>query len=140
MRGLVYELTNGHLSGGAQQVIILVVSLIVLGLVATIAKPRTGAEALLVSIPTSAIVSYHLLAHDWSILLIPLVVVVNGIYDDDSPSRGISWREAIVLTMFLAPLLLAIGRNYFYWGSISLFLFLIVLLQLEQKCRPTLVE
>jgi Glycosyltransferase family 87 len=140
LRGLVYGLTNGHLSGSAQQVIILVVSLVVLGSVATMAKPRTGSEALLVSIPTGAIVSYHLLAHDWSILLIPLFTVVNDVHGDNGSLRGIFWREAIVLTMFLVPLLLAIGRNYFYWGSISVFLFLIVLVQRERKCRLTFVE
>jgi hypothetical protein len=129
LRGLVSGLSNGHLNGGAQQVVILVVSLIVLGLVATTVMPRTGLEAVLVSIPTSAIVSYHLLAHDWSILLIPLSAVVHDISHNNSHLCEISWREAIVLTMFLAPLLLAIGRNYFYWGAIPLFLLLILLVQ-----------
>jgi hypothetical protein len=140
LRGLVYGLMNGRLSGSAQQGIILAVSLIVLASVATIAKPRTGSEALLLSIPTSAIVSYHLLAHDWSILLIPLLAMISGIYYENRTLRGISLHEVIVLVTFLAPLLLAIGRNYFYWGSISVFLLLIVLVQRERKCRLTLVE
>ena len=140
LRGLVYGLTKDRLSGSVQQEIILAISLIVLALVATIAKPRTASEALILSIPTSAIVSYHLLAHDWSVLLIPLLTVVSATHDEKKTLRGISLHEVIVLMTFLAPLLLAIGRNYFYWGSISVFLFLAVLVQRERKCRLTFVE
>jgi hypothetical protein len=135
LRGLVYGLLNGHLSGATQQAIISATSLFLLGLVATINKPKTGAEAMPLAITTSAIVSYHLLAHDWSILLIPILAHANRIRCEENLSRGISLDETVVLMMFLAPLLLTFGRNYFYLGSLPLLSFLMISVRYVLKKR-----
>jgi hypothetical protein len=129
LRGLVYGFSNGYLNGAAQQLIVLLTSLVVLGLVAAKARPRTGAGALLLSIAASAIVSYHLLAHDWSILLIPILAVASGLRTKGNLKRPVSWNEAFLLLMFLAPLLLTFGRNYFFLGSLPLIAFLIFLVR-----------
>ena len=127
LRGLVYVLSNGHMSSSAQQSIILLMSLVVLVLAAVIARPRTAVEALPLAIAASAVVSYHLLAHDWSVLLIPILAVVSRIYREVHLPRAISSQEAILLILFLAPLLLAFGRNFFYLGSLPLMAFLAIL-------------
>jgi hypothetical protein len=127
LRGLVYVLSNGHMSSSAQQSIILLMSLVVLVLAAVIARPRTAVEALPLAIAVSAVVSYHLLAHDWSVLLIPILAVVSRIYREVHLPRAISSQEAILLILFLAPLLLAFGRNFFYLGSLPLMAFLAIL-------------
>ncbi len=131
LRGLVYGISNGHLSGTAQYLIILISSLVMLAAVAMITNPRAGTKALVLSITTSAIVSYHLLVHDWSILLIPILAVANHIRWREDTARQTSLKYAIVLVMFLAPLLLAFGRNHFYLGSLSVFSLLLTLARSE---------
>jgi hypothetical protein len=129
LRGLVYVLSNGHVSSFAQQSIIVLMSLVVLVLVPMIARPRTAVEALALAIAASAVVSYHLLAHDWSVLLIPLLAVMSRIYREVRLLRDVSSHEASLLILYLAPLLLMFGRNFFFLGSLPLLAFLAVLLR-----------
>jgi len=130
LRGLIYGISNSHISGVAQQSIILLMSLVVLVLVAVTVRPRTAVEGLPLAIAASAVVSYHLLAHDWSVLLIPILAVVNRIYHEVHVLRDIPLKEAIpLIILFVAPLLLTLGRNFFFLGSVPLMAFLAVLVR-----------
>jgi len=124
LRGLVFGLSGGHMGSIGQHTIILIFSVGILLWIANV-KPGKGENALALAIATSAIVSYHLLAHDWSVLLVPIAVAATVRKES---IRGESSRLLVAACLlFLAPLLLVLGRNYFCLGVIPLFAFLLIL-------------
>ena len=110
---------SSGLFGAHPQVVTLVLSVLVISVVGMVGRKVNPSEALALAITTSAVVSYHFLIHDMSILLIPLVVVTNRfIY------RGVVMVAATLL--FTAPIVMYFAPEHFYLVALPLCLFLAV--------------
>src|SRR6266705_337050 len=126
LRGLMFGLGHDQLSPSWLQAITIVSSALVLLLVA-IRTPRRwpSLDALLVAITTSTVVSYHLLIHDLSILLLPLAVTLNRFINANASRRRDG--RLILLTsvlMFVAPAGISFMPHHFYLASLPLLAFL----------------
>jgi len=79
---------------------------------------RSGPDALVIAIPTAALVSYYLFGHDWSVLVIPLLFAMNF---------GMSsWIDGwAALIMFFAPLVCIFDWSHAYWATIPMILLLV---------------
>jgi hypothetical protein len=91
-----------------QPLIIAAISLLVLLWVARQASKFSTSNQLVTATLASALVSYHGLIHDWTILLVALCAV-----------EGSTLAAAL---LFMSPLLLVVAPDYFFLGSIPLFL------------------
>ena len=126
LRGLIFGLGHNQLSPSWLQAITIASSVFVLLLVA-IRTPRRwpALDALLVAITTSTVVSYHLLIHDLSILLLPLAVTLNRFINANASRRRDG--RLILLTsvlMFVAPAGISFMPHHFYLASLPLLAFL----------------
>jgi len=72
-----------------------------------------------VSLATVAtvVLSYHVLAHDLSLLLLPLLLVANDLYERGSPKTGKAALLAPMVLLSLSPLLMLL---WFRYGEFSL--------------------
>jgi hypothetical protein len=94
---------------------------------AIIRQPR-DADALVIAIPVSVVVSYYLFIHDMSILLIPIILVINGSLAVQTKSNldGVSLLTATLL--FAAPACMpCIPTDLFWIVSVPLLAFTITL-------------
>ena len=126
LRGLIFGLGHSHLSPSWLQAITIVSSGLVLLLVAILTPGRRPAlDSLLVAVTTSTVVSYHLLIHDLSILLLPLAVTLNRFINASASGRrdGRLTLLASVL-MFVAPACISFMPHHFYLASLPLLAFL----------------
>ncbi len=126
LRGLIFGLANTRLSAFWVQAIIIAASGLVLLLVAALAPRRQrGADALLLAITASAVVSYHFLIHDMSVLLIPIVATLNRFIEaeatGDASGRLVARASAL---LFVAPVCMSYIPDHFYVVSLSLIVFL----------------
>ncbi|HET7212655.1 MAG TPA: glycosyltransferase family 87 protein [Terriglobia bacterium] len=81
------------------------------------------------AIITSILVSYHLLLHDLSLLLIPFILVLNGILKGEiCAGRRRAVAFGIITLFYLSPLYLLLmghGRMYlFFWPILAFFVLL----------------
>ena len=116
LRGLAFGIFGKLLESRSQHLLIFGFSGLVL-LWAAKQKPRTSAAAFEFAIIASSIVSYHLLPHDWSVLLVPLSALAAKGWKFLEFRSGLLIASAMV---FLSPLLLILGRDYFFLGGIPL--------------------
>ena len=126
LRGLIFGLGHSHISPSWLQAITIVSSAFALLLVAML-TPRTqpALDSLLVAITTSTVVSYHLLIHDLSILLLPLAVTLNRFINAKaSGRRDGNWILLASVLMFVAPACISFMPHHFYLASLPLFAFL----------------
>lgn len=126
LRGLIFGLADTRLSGFWVQAVTIVLSGMVLLWVARVVPERLlGADALLLAITASAVVSYHLLIHDLSVLLIPIAVTLNRFVEaeatGDRCGRLIARASAL---MFVAPICMSYSAGHFYLVSLPLLAFL----------------
>jgi hypothetical protein len=98
------------------QVLTLVLSLAVL---AVLAFRQPARDAFFVAIPAGALVSYYLLIHDLTILLLPLLVMLNR--NIIAGSRRIQIAATL---MFVAPLCISYSAEHFYVVTLPTGLFL----------------
>ena len=126
LRGLTFGLLGSHVSASLMTVITLSMSALVIVWVAR-SKPKRTSEAFLVAMPTSCLVSYYLLIHDLSILLLSILIVLNRFIGSESAGnlRGrLTVRSAALL--FVAPALMSWAPSYFFLASLPLLLYTFV--------------
>ena len=90
-------------------------------------RPR-GADALLIAIPASALVSYYLYPHDMCILILPIVVMLDRL--TGIAKEKYRFRRAQILTavlLFVAPFILIFALNQFWLASLPLLAFALVI-------------
>jgi hypothetical protein len=99
----------------------------VVGLLVAARPPanRSGADSLLLAISAAAVVSYYLFIHDVSVLLIPVVVILDRFIEaeatGDKSGRRMARASAL---LFVAPVCMSYIPNYFYVVSLPLLAFL----------------
>jgi hypothetical protein len=118
LRGLVYGLASQYVSNHAIQLITIVASISVLIWAAIAGAKLVGPDRLLFAMTASAVVSYHFLLHDMSILFLPIIAAVDRYLRSGSPAG----RSAALL--FIAPLCWSFAPSHFYLVCLPLCVFL----------------
>jgi Glycosyltransferase family 87 len=118
LRGLVYGLASQYVSNHAIQFITAVISIFVLVWAAIAGAKLVAPDRFLFAITASAVVSYHFLLHDVSILFLPIITALDRYLDSESPAG----RSAALL--FIAPLCWSFAPSHFYLVCLPLCFFL----------------
>jgi hypothetical protein len=83
-----------------------------------------GVNALLIAIPVSVLVSYHLFIHDMCVLLIPIVLMLDRMAErKETMDRYGRMRMVSVVLLFAAPTCLLFAINQFWIASLPLLAF-----------------
>jgi hypothetical protein len=130
LRGLIFGMASERLPAISVQVVTFFASFVVFSLVVMFGRRvPTAFDAFLIAIATSAVVSYHLLIHDLSVLLIPIVVMLDRFIaaeaTGDQAGRLITRTSAL---MFVAPVCISFTPTYFFFIAVPICMFLVVLL------------
>lgn len=113
LRGLVFGLAGAHAPAVVQGITI-TLSIMLVVWAAMAGRKLNAADQLLFAITASAVVSYHFLFHDMSVLFLPIVCVLNR-------AKLGSWPAAL---LFVAPVWWAFSPNHFYLVCVPLCAFL----------------
>jgi hypothetical protein len=131
LRGLLFGIADQHFPTVWITRVTAVLSLLIVLLVAT-HRPRTNRsqDEFLVAILTSVLVSYYLLIHDLSILLIPIAITLSRFIDSevtgDRPGRILTRAAAL---MFVAPVCESYIPEQFFVVALPLMMLLYVLMR-----------
>ena len=137
LRGLFFGLLGARLPLVWIQALTIAASILVLlwvGL-AVPGKQKT-ADAFIIAITASLIVSYYLFIHDLSVLLIPIVITLDRFIFTDTTinteitgavfSRAALWMSAALL---VAPMCIFLMPEHFYLLSLPLCAFMVILVR-----------
>lgn len=129
LRGMIFGLTSSHLSLFSVQAITIAVSFLALLLTASFTSAKqSNSDLLLIAITASALVSYHLLIHDLSVLFLPVAIILNrhlaAEATGDKNGRRLARSAAL---MFVAPMCFSYVPNHFYVVAVPALAFLFVL-------------
>ncbi len=128
LRGLIFGLMSGHLSNFSIQAVTIVLSVLVMIAIGVAGAKLNAFDALLIAITTSAVVSYHFLIHDMSVLLIPIVVFMDRfIFAEATGDKSGRLITRVAALLFIAPLTESIAPDHFYIVALPLCFFLSVL-------------
>ncbi len=129
LRGLISGLGEGRIpTPWIQAATVALSGLVLLWVAASAPRKRGGADALLLAITASMVVSYHVLTHDLSVLLIPIGVTLNRFLGVEVEGRGRDLLAAgAAALLFMTPGCLPFLREHFYLASLPLLFFLFVL-------------
>jgi glycosyl transferase family 87 len=129
LRGLIFGIADEHFPTAWITGITGVLSLLIVLLVATF-RPKTerAQGEFLVAMLTSVLVSYYLLIHDLSILLIPIAITLSRFIDSEATGdqQGRLLTRAATL-MFVAPICESYIPEQFFVVAVPLMIFLYVL-------------
>jgi hypothetical protein len=102
-------------------------------------KPRT-ADAFVIAITASLIVSYYLFIHDLSVLLIPIAITLDRFILADAETAGnaieraAAWMSAALL---VTPMCIFLIPEHFYLVSLPLCAFMFILIgSFSREQRP----
>jgi len=129
LHGLIFGIAEGHLPVNWITWATAGLSLLILLLVASLRPDcQKNSDAFLIAVLTSALVSYYLLIHDLSILLIPIAITLSRFIDSEATGDRVgrfSTRTAAL--MFVAPICISYSPNHFYLvaGPLAVFLFVV---------------
>ena len=133
LRGLFFGLLGDRLPAFWIQVLTIVTSVFVLLWVAfAIRGKQRRADAFVLAITASLIVSYYLFIHDLSVLLIPIVVTLDRfiLAGAERPAitldRAAGWMSA---TLLVAPLCIFLIPDHFYLVALPLCAFMVILIR-----------
>jgi hypothetical protein len=133
LRGLFFGLLGDRLPAFWIQVLTIVTSVFVLLWVAfAIRGKQRRADAFVLAITASLIVSYYLFIHDLSVLLIPIVVTLDRfiLAGAERPAitldRAAGWMSA---TLLIAPLCIFLIPDHFYLVALPLCAFMVILIR-----------
>jgi len=130
LRGLIFGLAGTRLTAFWIRAVTAILSAAALLWVAARASAKNGMDAILVAITASALVSYHFLVHDMSVLLIPVAVVMNRYIEAEATGdAGGRLANRAAALMFVAPICIAYVPGHFYLVSLPLCAFLAVLIE-----------
>ena len=142
LRGLIFGLLGARLPSVWIQALTIVASILVM-LWAARAVPgkQKTADAFVIAITASLIVSYYLFIHDLSVLLIPIVITLdrfifaNPNFTDSNVSaettppaldRAAAWMSAALL---VAPMCIFLIPDQFYLVALPLCAFMVILMR-----------
>jgi hypothetical protein len=131
LRGLIFGLLGTLLSNFWIQAITISMSVLVLFLVATLCpRNMASADRLVVAITTSTIVSYHLIFHDLSIMLVPVIYTLNRFIPAEAVQVSIGRRMLrLSALVFVAPVCISYIPDYLYIAALALCAFLYILVR-----------
>jgi hypothetical protein len=129
LRGLIFGVANEWLPTIWVQALTFAASAFVLLLVAIFTRRhRSAFNAFLIAIAVAAMVSYHLLIHDLSVLLIPIVTMLDRfIAAENSSTQEGRLINRVSALMFVAPVCISFIPAYFFIVSVPICLLLILL-------------
>ena len=137
LRGLISVVTGSHISGWGAQVLTLGVSILVMLWIAFAAPiSRRGPDGLLLAITAAAVVSYHMLIQDLTILLIPIALTLERFIESEAAedAKG-HWMLRASTLLLLAPSFVFIWSKYFCLTALPLCLFLVALMRQPVGCH-----
>jgi Glycosyltransferase family 87 len=125
LRGLIFSFQRFHVPHIWLTVLTVLASIGILYLAAK--KPASASFTL--AIPAAALVSYHFLMHDMSVLLLPLVLVLDQCVRFEGTNDSRRWLFRSAALMFAAPLLqiFLYGGQYFVLLALPVLAFLLLL-------------
>jgi hypothetical protein len=104
----------------------LVSGVVLMGTAISGMRGKQSSARLLLAIPSSVLVAYHSYIHDLSILIIPIMVLLDGSLSGDfdwkQASRWVAMGSAV---LFVAPVLKSYFPTHFYLASLCILSFLI---------------
>lgn len=129
LRGFIYGVTSAWISSRSMQAITAVVSALVFFYAAALGRKKLENMPILIAVITATLVSYHLLVHDLSLLLIPVVVLLNEfvVAELTGDAHGRVFFRVAAL-MFFSPILMSYVPQNFYLVCLPLLGLLFVLL------------
>jgi hypothetical protein len=137
LRALVWGIASPWLTPFWLQAVTIALSiLLVFWVVRSVSASRRTSDLLPVAIVASAILSYHMLIHDMSVLLLPISVAASRAV---WPENASDFRYRLILftsaLMFAAPAMIALAQFHFYLVCIPLIAFLAALLRTPAKLQ-----
>jgi hypothetical protein len=127
LRGLVSAVGTSHFSARTMQVSAVIFSVLLLPAVAVFVPKKTASEKLLlVFVLAAALAGYHVLTHDMSIVILPILLILGD------PSRAASspWLKYSAAALFSAPLSSFFQPHHLYLVSLVLIEFLAMVIWL----------
>ena len=133
IRGLIAGLAAGKLSSTAILILTISLSAAVLLALAIWLRKQAPADPMLLAITASVVVSYYLFIHDLSVLLIPIVVILDR-YIELSAASGASegFTAILAASLFVAPICLFLIPAYFYIVALPICALLMLSLRAEE--------
>jgi len=115
LRGLFFGVMAGHFANFSIQVAILAATVIALVVTVKSGAGSRKQDSLMLAIITSAIVSYYLLIHDLSILLLPLIILLDRFVTAEATGNK-SQRRIVRMAafMFIAPICMSYAPDHFF--------------------------
>jgi hypothetical protein len=149
LRGLIFGLLGSRLPSVWIQSLTIVASISVL-LWAALAVParQKAADAFVLAITASLIVSYYLFIHDLSVLLIPIAITLdrfifpdsnftdNNVSADTTPTaldRAAAWMSGALL---VAPMCIFLIPDQFYLVALPMSAFMVILIRRFPREQP----
>ena len=125
LRGLLFGLMDGHVTNFWLQALTTTLSCALLAWAAKTTLRKPGKELLLIAITASALASYHILIQDMTILLLPVVVMLDHYIGAEAGGNSrdrLKFRAAALA--FTAPMLMSWAPRYFFLAAIPLLIFM----------------
>ena len=136
LRGLVAGLTAGRLSSRTILILTILLSGAVLALAIRLLRKQASADAMLLAITASVVVSYYLFIHDLSVLLIPILVILDRYIGLSGATGGSEGLAAILAaSLFVAPICLFLIPAHFYVVALPICGLLLTLSLRGEKIR-----
>src|SRR5437867_3980456 len=135
-RGLVAGLTAGRLSSRTILILTILLSGAVLALAIRLLRKQASVDAMLLAITASVVVSYYLFIHDLSVLLIPILVILDRYIGLSGATGGSEGLAAILAaSLFVAPICLFLIPAHFYVVALPICGLLLTLSLRGEKIR-----
>ena len=124
LRGMIFTLNRVHVPDSWLPVLTALASIAVLFWAAR--KPASG--SLVVAVPAAALVSYHFLVHDMSVLLLPIVLVMDQFVRFEGTRDPRRWLFRSAAFLFVVPVLQIFlnGGNYFVFLGLPILAFFLL--------------
>jgi len=126
IHGLVFTLGYNRISRPVIETITIVLSASVMGW--TIIRgwrTKRVSELLLFAIPCAVLVSHHTYVYDLTILLLPLIVLLDTLLPSEEAGTRERWNARAAALMFVAPVMESHSRDHFYLVAVPVFLLLL---------------
>lgn len=115
LHGFVFGLMAGRVSTARVLVITVFLSAVVFAMTAIIGRGRSQPDVLCLAIITSLLVSYYLLIHDLSVLLLPLIVLLDRFVGSEAKQERKGQRILrVAALMFVAPIVISYAPQHFF--------------------------
>jgi Glycosyltransferase family 87 len=130
LHGLTVGFVDGTISTRAVHLLTVGLSLALFVWVAMSGRRATDSSALLLAIVCSVLVGHHTYLHDLSVLLIPVVILLDGFLPAEAgPDRRAKWIGRCAALMFVAPVLESYSPGNLFLAGIPVILLLVAIMR-----------